>query len=212
MPTYSKINSKLIQVNIANEEILARRGAMIAYTGRVNFAKSFLGAGGLMQGVARQVTGEGMPLMSATGSGEVLFGHMGQHVMIIPVRGETLYIESESVLCFDKRLRAGTSFLGSQGVQGLIRGAATGSGLFTTTFDGTGDVGIISHGNAIALEVTQAKPIFVDPQAYIGHRGQVQSQMVTDMNWKTFLGQGSGESFQLKFTGQGTVFIQASEQ
>ena len=102
--------------------------------------------------------------------------------------------------------------MGQGGVGGLIRGAATGSGLFTTTLEGRGELAIVSEGGAIALDVTPQRPIFVDPQAYVGHRGQLQSNLITDVGWKTFVGQSSGESYQLKFTGQGTVYIQASER
>jgi uncharacterized protein (AIM24 family) len=55
------------------------------------------------------------------------------------------------------------------------------------------------------------RPLFVDPQAYIGHLGQLQPTIHTDLSWKNLIGQGSGEAFQLKFTGTGTVYIQASE-
>ena len=63
---------------------------------------------------------------------------------------------------------------------------------------------------AIGLPVTPDVRL-VDPQAYIGHTGQLSSTIVTDLNWKTFV-PGIGESYQVKFTGQGTVYIQASER
>ncbi|MDP8951284.1 MAG: AIM24 family protein, partial [Actinomycetota bacterium] len=130
----------------------------------------------------------------------------------VHLSGETFYAESESLLAYDGRLRSGTQFLGNSGVGGLIRGAATGSGLFTTTLTGSGELAIVSDGDAIALDVTPDRPVFVDPQAYIGHRGQLRSDLVTDVGWKTFVGQSSGESYQLKFTGGGTVYIQAAER
>lgn len=212
MPTYNKINSKLLEVKIQNEQVFSRRGAMVAVKGPVQFAKSFLGPGGFGHAAARSVTGEGMDLMIGQGAGDIYYAHMGKHVLVVPLRGETMYVESKSLLAFDGRLRAGMQFLGSQGVQGMVRGAATGHGMFTTTLEGQGEVAILSDGNGIALEVRPEKPVFVDPQAYLGHVGQVSSQFVTDVNWKTFLGQGSGESFQLKFTGMGRVYIQPSER
>ena len=152
-------------------------------------------------------------MMSARGTGSVFYAQGGLFVTIVPVRGETFYVESDSLLAFDARLTAGTMFLGNQGgVQGVVRGMASGQGLFTTTLQGTGEVAILSDGNAIGLPVTPDVPVFVDPQAYIGHTGQLSSTIVTDLNWKTFVGQASGESYQVKFTGQGTVYIQASER
>lgn len=212
MPEYSLVNSKMLSVRLRNEEVFAKRGAMIAYTGFVDFAPSSSGSEGMRGAAMRSVTGERMTLMSARGTGEVLYAYYGMHVTMIPLRGETFYAESESVLAYDGRLRSGTEFMGQGGVGGLIRGAATGSGLFTTTLEGMGELAIVSEGGAIALDVTPQRPIFVDPQAYVGHRGQLQSTLVTDVGWKTFVGQSSGESYQLKFTGRGNVYIQAAER
>ena len=83
---------------------------------------------------------------------------------------------------------------------------------FTTTIEGTGNVALISRGNLIALEVTPNTPLFVDPDAFIGYKGQVQQEFVFDVNWRTMVGEASGESYQFKFTGQGVVFIQPAER
>lgn len=213
MPNYELINDKLLQVQLRNEQVFSKTGAMLAYKGQVSFARSFLGSGGVQDLAMRSVTNEGLNVMVGSGSGDVLYGFRGQYVMIVSLSGETFYVESGSVLAFDARLRTGTSFAGNQGgLQGLASGAMTGHGMFTSTFEGVGELAILSDGNAIALDVTPNNPIFVDPNAYIGYKGQLSSTVVTDVSWKTFIGQGSGESFQLKFTGSGTVYIQASER
>lgn len=213
MPSYSQINEKLIEVTLNNEEVFAKRGAMISYQGSVNFARSFLGGSGIQDLAMRTVTNEGYALMVAKGTGKVYYGYDGLFVNVIQVNNETMYVESETLLAFDSRLRTGTMFLGNQGgVQGILRGAVSGQGLFTTTLQGTGEIAILSDGNAIGLKVTPEQPVFVDPDAYIGHKGNLTSNIVTDLNWKTFVGQTSGESYQVKFIGQGTVYIQASER
>jgi uncharacterized protein (AIM24 family) len=213
MPVYQQINEKMLEVKLSNEEVFARKGAMVSYQGEVQFSRSFLAGQGVQSLAMRAVTNEGYAMMAAKGSGSVYYAHAGLFVTIIPVRGETLYVESDTLLAFDARLTAGTMFLGNQGgIQGVVRGAVSGQGLFTTTLQGTGEVAILSDGNTIGLPVTPDVPVFVDPQAYIGHTGQLSSNIVTDLNWKTFVGQASGESYQVKFTGQGTVYIQASER
>jgi uncharacterized protein (AIM24 family) len=213
MPVYQQINEKMIEVQLSGEEVFAKKGAMISYQGDVNFSRSFLGGQGVTDMAMRAATNEGNALMLAKGRGKVYYAYDGLFVTIIPVRNETLYVESDNLLAFDPRLTPGTMFLGNQGgVQGIVRGAVSGQGLFTTTLQGHGDVAILSDGNAIGLPVTSNEPVFVDPQAYIGHTGQLSSSIVTDLNWKTFVGQASGESYQVKFTGQGTVYIQASER
>jgi uncharacterized protein (AIM24 family) len=211
--TFQLINEKLLEVGLQNEEVFAKRGSMIATTGEIQFSPAALGNGDMQDLAMRAATSENMNLMRAAGRGTVLYGRFGLHVTIVPLHGETLYIESESVLCFDSRLRTGTYFQGnSGGVGGIVRGAATGQGLWTTTIEGSGEVAILSEGETVALEVSSERTVFVDPNAYIGHKGNVQSHVHTDVSWKTMVGQGSGESFQLKFTGQGTVYVQPSER
>lgn len=213
MPVYRQINEKMLEVQLDNEEVMARKGAMISYQGEVLFSRSFLAGQGVSSLAMRAVTNEGYALMAAKGRGKVYYAHDGLFVTIIPVRGETLYVESDQLLAFDARLTAGTMFLGNQGgIGGMVRGAMSGQGLFTSTFQGSGEVAILSDGNAIGLPVTPDVPVCVDPQAYIGHTGRLDSSIVTDLNWKTFVGQASGESYQVKFSGQGTVYIQASER
>ena len=213
MPTYQMINEKLLQITLSNEECYAKSGAMIATTGEVKFSPATLGSENLNSGMERMVTGEQMQVMRAQGTGTVLYARRGLHVRVVQLNGETLYIESKSVLAYDGRLRSGTQFQGnSGGVGGLVRGATTGQGLWTTTLQGQGEAAILSEGEALALDVTAGKDVFVDPNAYIGHKGDVQSAIHTDVGWKTLVGQGSGESFQLKFSGQGTVYVQPSER
>ncbi len=214
MPVYQQVNEKMVEIQLNNnEEVFAKKGAMIGYQGEVAFSRSFLGGQGVQSMAMRAVTNEGYQLMMAKGNGKVYYAHDGLFVTIIPVRNETLYVESDSLLAFDARLTAGTMFLGNQGgVQGVLRGAVSGQGLFTTTMRGNGEVAILSDGNAIGLPVSANVPVCVDPQAYIGHVGELSSTIVTDVNWKTFVGQASGESYQMKFTGNGTVYIQASER
>jgi uncharacterized protein (AIM24 family) len=213
MPAYQQINEKMIEVQLENEELFAKKGAMISYQGEVHFSRSFLGGQGVQDLAMRTVTSEGNALMLAKGRGKVYYAYDGLFVTIIPVRNETLYVESDNLLAFDARLTAGTMFLGNQGgVAGVLRGAVSGQGLFTTTLQGNGEAAILSDGNCIGLPVSNDVPVCVDPQAYIGHTGNLSSSIVTDLNWKTFVGQASGESYQVKFSGSGTVYIQASER
>lgn len=213
MPSYSQINEKLLEITLNNEEVYAKKGSMISYQGNVGFTRSFLAGGGVQDFAMRAVTNEGYALMVAKGTGKVYYGYDGLFVSIIQLVNETIYVESDTLLAFDSRLRTGTMFLGNQGgVQGILRGAVSGQGLFTTTLQGTGEIAILSDGNAIGLPVTPQQPVFVDPDAYIAHKGELSSSIVTDLSWKNLIGQASGESYQVKFSGQGIVYIQASER
>lgn len=212
MPQFTQVNERMLGVTLSNEAVYTKRGSMVCYTGTVLFERSFLTGGGIQQLGMRAVTGEGMVMMKSTGSGTVNYAEHGQFVTLVRLNNEILYVESESLLAFDATLQPGTMFIGNQGLQQMVRGAVSGQGLFTTTLQGRGELALLSDGPAIALEVTADRPVCVDPDAYVAHKGNLSSNIVTDVNWKTFLGQTSGETYQVRFSGQGTVYIQASER
>ena len=52
---------------------------------------------------------------------------------------------------------------------------------------------------------------FADPQAAITWSDGVKTSVKTDVNLKTFIGRGSGETVQMAFSGNGWLLIQPSE-
>ncbi|MFI9390544.1 AIM24 family protein [Streptomyces bauhiniae] len=213
--SFREINSKMVEARVApGQRLFSQRGAMLAYTGEVSFTPNVQsGQGGVMSMLGRRVAGEAAPLMTVEGSGTVLFGHGGHHVHVITLTGDTLYVEADRLLAFEGSLRQGTMFLGSQGgVMGLVRGQATGQGLFTTTLQGHGAVAVMAHGGVFELPVTPQRPVHVDPQAYVAHHGEVRNKLSTALGWRDMVGRGSGEAFQLELSGNGTVYVQASEE
>ncbi|MEV7201598.1 AIM24 family protein [Streptomyces griseoluteus] len=213
--SFREINSKMVEARLApGQRLFSQRGAMLAYTGEVSFTPNMQsGQGGVMSMLGRRVAGEAAPLMTVEGSGTVLFGHGGHHVHVITLTGDTLYVEADRLLAFEGSLRQGTMFLGSQGgVMGLVRGQATGQGLFTTTLQGHGAVAVMAHGGVFELPVTPHRPVHVDPQAYVAHHGEVRNKLSTALGWRDMVGRGSGEAFQLELSGHGTVYVQASEE
>lgn len=201
-----RINTdRLLEVGLQNEKVLAIAGSMVAYTGTMKFEKSILGGEGFFGALKRKVTNEGMSLMQTTGTGTVYFANNAAEIAVIPINQEKLFIESSSLLCYDAGLKTNTSFAG-------LRGAASGQGLFTTTVEGAGNIAVISRGNLITLEVSPSNPLFVDPDAFIGYKGNIAQEFVFDVNWRTMVGEASGESYQFKFTGQGVVYIQPAER
>jgi uncharacterized protein (AIM24 family) len=212
MPQFTQVNERMLAITLNDESVYTKRGAMVCYTGNVRFERSFLSGGNIEQLGMRAVTGEGMVMMKSKGTGTVHYAQHGQFVTRVALNNEMLYAESESLLAFDTQLQPGTMFIGNQGLQQMVRGAVSGQGLFTTTLSGRGELALLSDGPAIALQVSADRPVHVDPDAYIGHKGNLTSNIVTDVNWKTFIGQTSGETYQVRFSGQGTVYIQASER
>ena len=83
-------------------------------------------------------------------------------------------------------------------------------GLFNIHLEGTGMVALMTEGKPVMLDVGSA-PTFADPQAAVVWSSGVTTSLKTDVQAKSLIGMGSGESFQLAFSGQGWVLVQPSE-
>jgi uncharacterized protein (AIM24 family) len=162
----------------------------------------------------RMVAGEQVQMMVAQGQGTVHYGYRGLYMTIIQVDGSgPLTVEADRLAAHDASLQSTLVFLGSQGgIRGAVRGAVSGQGLFTTQLHGFGTAVVLSHGGTIALAVRPGQTTTVDPQAFVAHVGQVTADIAMNASWRDAVGRGSGEAIQLKMTGNGTVYVQASEQ
>lgn len=225
--TFEKVNSKVVKVDLTTGgTVLARKGAMLYYTGAVQFVPHSAGAGtggamggmgGLVGMAGRMMAGEHQGMMAASGQGEVHYGRAGLHVTVVPLNGQQLLVESSRLLAHTANLQSAIVPLssggsGGGGLRGMVRGAVTGQGLFTTQLSGIGGVVLLSHGGIIELPIGMGTQTVVDPQAYVGHIGNVQVDMSASVGWRDAVGRGSGEAIQLKLSGDGTVYVQASEQ
>ncbi|MFI2778776.1 AIM24 family protein [Streptomyces sp. ALB3] len=197
--------SKTLAVDLTGDAVKAKNGSMVAYDGRMGFKKMSGGGEGLRGMVTRRLTGEQMEMMEVRGQGTCYFADRASEINLVSLRDDTLYVEASNLLASDAGLRTGTSFTG-------LRGGASGNGLFTTTVEGTGQAAITSDGSAVVLRVTPRYPLSVDPGAYIAHQGRLQQHFQSGVNFRTFMGEGSGESFQIRFEGDGLVYVQPSER
>jgi len=206
MTTFELDGSRLLKVTIQGETFKALNGSMVAYDGDVTFKRQSVGGQGGMKGAfKRKLTGESLTLMDVSGKGVVYIANLAMEINLIQLANEVMWVEASSLVALESKLKTDQKFNG-------LRGATSGQGLFTTTVEGQGTVALLSDGPAIGLEVGQGMPLCVDPQAYVAHKGQLQQDFVTDVTWRTAIGQGSGESVQLRFMGQGTVYIQPAER
>jgi uncharacterized protein (AIM24 family) len=195
-------NSKLLKVRLEEVTIQAKLGSMVAYQGDVRFEHA--GTGGLSRFVKKAVTGEGTQLMKMQGTGEVFLADHAQDVHLIYLENDRVTCNGANVLAFD----AGIDWDITK-VEGGMAGAMAG-GLYNMSLGGTGWVAVISDGPPVLLN-TGAAPTFCDPQAAITWSSGVQTQVKTDVNLKSFVGRGSGETIQMGFVGEGWVLVQPSE-
>jgi uncharacterized protein (AIM24 family) len=197
--------SKVLAVDMAGDSVKAKNGSMVAYDGKLTFKKRTGGGEGLRGMVTRRLAGEHMEVMEVQGHGTCYFADRASEVNLVSLNGETLWVEASNLLCTDSSLRTGTTFTG-------LRGASQGNGLFTTTVQGTGQAAIISEGTAVVLRVTPQMPLQVDPGAYVAHTGKLKQHFQSGVNFRSFIGEGSGETFQIRFEGDGLVYVQPSER
>lgn len=190
---------------MTGDAVKAKNGAMIAYDGRMDFKKLSGGGEGLRGMVTRRLTGEQMTLMEVKGQGTCYFADRASDISLVRLQGDTLHVEASNLLCADAGLRTGTAFTG-------LRGTSQGNGLFTTTVEGTGQAALTSDGTPVVLRVTPGTPLQVDPGAYIAHQGGLRQEFQSGVNFRTLMGQGSGEAFQIRFEGDGLVYVQPSER
>ncbi|MBM7366928.1 AIM24 family protein [Gordonia hydrophobica] len=198
---------RVVEAHLENSSIRALSGSMIAFEGQVAFKSAGFGGGeGIVAGIKKKATGEGLSLMECTGTGIVYLAQDAANVTVVDLTGETLQVEAEQLLALTANLTTNVTFAG-------VRGGVSGQGLFTTTVTGHGQVALLSQGGPLVhLEVSPEFPLVVDPDAFVCARGALSQSFVTDVSWRTVVGQGSGEAFSLRWDGSGVVSIQPAER
>ena len=90
--------------------------------------------------------------------------------------------------------------------------AIAAGGLFNVRIEGTGLIAITSHYDPLTLPVTPDAPITTDPNATVMWSGSLTPKIKTDVQLKSLIGRGSGESVQMEFVGDGFVVVQPYEE
>ncbi len=182
-------------------EILAKQGAMVAYTGSVDFSFKGAGLGGF---VRKAVTGEGQELMKVTGRGNVWFADNGAQISLFTLDADRLIVNGRALLVLGRGM--GYEIKKTSG--GI--GAMAAGGLFQTEVTGTGQVAVTCLGTPLVLPTDE--PVFVDAQAAVAWTSPVRTEIVSTFKVGALIGRGSGEAFQMKMQGAGGfVVVQCGE-
>jgi uncharacterized protein (AIM24 family) len=190
-------NKKLLKVGLAGE-VMARQGAMVAYQGQMDF--HYEGAGGIGKFMKKALT-EGVPLMKVTGQGDLFLANDAQEVFILELEGDSVTVGGRNVLAFETGL--------SWDIKRVEGASMLAGGMFNTVFTGHGRIAITAHGSPVVLNVDA--PTYADIQSAIAWSTSLQTSLKKSITAGSLIGRGSGEAFQLAFSGQGFVVIQASE-
>jgi uncharacterized protein (AIM24 family) len=182
--------------------LLAKAGAMIAYTGDLSFTGQASAEGGITGFLKEAATGEGTPVMTVEGQGHVYLADREKKVQILELdAGESVTVNGEDVLAFDPELDYEISSIDSL--------AGSFAGGFTNVYlEGPGYVALTTHGDPVVME----PPVTTDPSATVAWSGTTPDVSV-NTNFSDMIGQESGERFQMEFTGTGGfVVVQPYEE
>jgi len=193
-----KQNDRLLRVRI-EEPFLAKQGAMVAYQGAVDFAYQ---GGGVAKFLKKSLTGEGLSLMQVSGSGDVFLADEAKHVHILRLTNSGLSVSGKNVLAFSSSL--------DWNVERVRGGSMAAGGLFNTSLRGSGWVAITTDGLPVVLNAGEAAT-FADANALVAWSIGLQTNIKSSVTAGALIGRGSGEAFQVAFTGQGFVIVQPSE-
>ncbi len=192
-------NNQMLRVSLG-PDVLAVKGAMVAYQGRVEFLHEKAGSVGKL--LKKMVTSEDMPLMRVSGQGEVFFASDAGYVYLLELGGDAISVNGRNLLAFDAALSWDINRVKGAGIMA--------GGLFNTTVTGQGTVALCTVGKPVVLDCA-SQPTFVDVQAAVAWSANLVPQVVSSMKFSSVIRGGSGEAFQYAFHGPGFVVVQPSE-
>lgn len=195
---------RMLEINLTNQ-IWAKAGSMVSYRGNIRFTREGILEHGLGKMFKKAFTGEGASLMKAEGNGKLYLADQGKKISILHLNGDSIFVNGNDLLAFEPTIKWDIKLM--RRIAGVLSG-----GLFNINLSGRGMVAITSHYEPLTLRVTPHNPVFTDPNATVAWSGNLQPEFVTDITLKTFFGRGSGESVQMKFSGEGFVVIQPYEE
>ena len=201
----------LLEVNLdgaGHANVWTKMGSMVAYRGNVKFTRQGMMEEGLGTFLKRQFTGEGAKLTKAEGAGKVYLADSGKKLTVLLLQGESVVVNGEDLIAFEPSLKYSITMMKK------IAAIASG-GLFNVRVEGNGMLAIGTHHDPLTLRVRPGEPVFTDPNATVAWSGNLTPNFKTDMSLKTFIGRGSGESFQMQFDatqGEGWVVVQPYEE
>lgn len=195
---------RMLEVNLESK-IWAKSGSMVSYMGNIKFTREGILEHGIGKMFKKALTGEGASLMKAEGEGKLYLADQGKKISILNLYDDSIFVNGNDLLAFEPSVSWDIKLM--RKVAGMLSG-----GLFNIHLSGRGMIAITSHYEPLTLRVTPSRPVFTDPNATVAWSGSLQPEFVTDVSLKTFFGRGSGESIQMKFSGEGFVVIQPFEE
>ncbi len=202
--TFELERDRLLEINLEGK-VWTKMGSMVAYLGDIKFTREGVMEHGIGKMLKKAVTGEGVSLTKAEGTGKLYLADSGKKISVLNLDNQSIFVNGNDLLAFEESIQWDIKML--KKVAGIMSG-----GLFNVKLEGTGMIAITTHYDPLTLKVTPETPVFTDPNATVAWSGNLQPDLKTDVSLKTFVGRGSGESLQMAFKGDGFVVIQPYEE
>lgn len=199
--TFQLENSYTLDITVQGS-MMAKAGAMIAYTGDLSFTGQATPEGGITGFLKEAATGEGTPVMHIEGDGHVYLADHEKKVQIIHLDDDdALTVNGEDILAFESQISYEIDKIDS------LAGAFAGG--FTNVYlQGPGYVALTTHGDPLVFE----PPVTTDPSATVAWY-KTSPSVEVNKNLSDMIGQESGERFQMNFNGtEGFVVVQPYEE
>ncbi|MFE2743532.1 AIM24 family protein [Streptomyces scopuliridis] len=201
---YAVQNPQLLRVALTGQDdVLARKGAMVAYQGLIDFDGEYQSQS---QRRSRAHTGEGLELMRCSGQGTVYLANLAQYIHVVDVDHDGMTVDSAYVLALDSTLHTEVIAVDSQ--YGI-----SGSGKYQLNISGRGKVALMTSGQPLMMQVTPEKYVNADADAVVAWSSGLRVQMQAQTHSSGVMRRrgNTGEGWELSFLGQGYALVQPSE-
>ncbi|MFE9883902.1 AIM24 family protein [Streptomyces scopuliridis] len=201
---YAVQNPQLLRVALTGQDdVLARKGAMVAYQGLIDFDGEYQSQS---QRRSRAHTGEGLELMRCSGQGTVYLANLAQYIHVVDVDHDGMTVDSVYVLALDSTLHTEVIAVDSQ--YGI-----SGSGKYQLNISGRGKVALMTSGQPLMMQVTPEKYVNADADAVVAWSSGLRVQMQAQTHSSGVMRRrgNTGEGWELSFLGQGYALVQPSE-
>lgn len=198
--TFTCESARTLRIDV-DGSVWLKPGAAIAYRGNLAFERrATLDAEDPVDALLRETA----PLARAVGRGRLYCAQHGSHVHVVRLAGEAVSVAWADLLAFESGLSFETRLV-AHGV-GLAAG-----GLAVVRLSGDGIFAMVTHGQPLTFVVTPDAPVCTDPHATLAWSDTLEPTLKTDLPWRSVVGHGGHEPFQMRFAGHGFVMVQPFE-
>jgi uncharacterized protein (AIM24 family) len=198
-------SKSMLEVHV-NGRTWAKLGSMVAYRGQLKFVREGALEGGLGKFMTKMVSGEQAPLVKIEGQGLAYLADQKKNVTILRLQPhDAINVNGNDLLAFEETVVHQITM--HRRIAGMLAG-----GLFSVRLNGPGMIAIMTHGDPLTLRVSPGDPVITDPNATVAWSANLAPDFKTDISFRSFLGRGGGEAFQMQFVGEGFVVVQPYEE